>query len=294
MTVQPACRLSTCFSGVTPVSERPVAIVTGATRGIGRWIALGMARADYHVVLIGRDQARGVATKTWIDWQVPKACTELVTADLSLLSETRKAGKLIAARYPRLTVLINNAGVFETRPTATAEGHDRVLATNLLCPFVLTQELLPSLTAGAPSRIVNIGSSTSDRAQINPDALVLGRRWAMRRAYSQSKLALMMTTFRLANRLKGTGVVANVVHPGLVATGLVRSGGLIGLVWQGLALTALTEEQGADTPLHAALAPELGSVSGVYLKNRRAVPPNPQALDAELLERVWQATERLT
>lgn len=246
------------------------------------------------MILIGRDRARGVATQTWIDRQVPQANTELLIADLSLLSETRNVGKRIAARYSRISVLINNAGVFDSRPIATAEGHDRVLATNLLCPFVLTQVLLPLLVAGAPSRVINIGSSTSDRAQIDPDNLVLGRRWAMRRAYSQSKLALMMTTFALARRLEGTGVVANVVHPGLVATGLVRTGGLIGLVWRGLALTALTEEQGADTPLYAALAPELGSVSGIYLKERLAVPPNRLALDPDLVERVWQATERLT
>jgi NAD(P)-dependent dehydrogenase (short-subunit alcohol dehydrogenase family) len=277
----------------TMASERPIAVVTGATGGIGRWIALGMARAGHHVILVGRDLARGTATRSWIDRQVTEASSELLIADLSLLSETRKAGRHIAARYSRISVLINNAGVFESRPIATAEGHDRVLATNLLCPFVLTQVLLPLLLAGAPSRIVNVGSSTSDHAGIDADNLVLGRRWAMQRAYSQSKLALMMTTFGFANRLKGTGVVANVVHPGLVATGLVRTGGLIGLVWRALALAALTEEEGADTPLHAALAPELASVSGLYLKDRRAAPPNPRALDPDLLERVWQATERL-
>jgi NAD(P)-dependent dehydrogenase (short-subunit alcohol dehydrogenase family) len=224
---------------------------------------------------------------------LPNVATLLI-ADLSLLSETRAVGGLVAARHPRIAVLINNAGVFQSRPIATAEGHDSVLATNLLSPFVLTQALLPSLVAGAPSRIVNIGSSTSDHARIDPDNLVLGRRWAMRRSYGQSKLALMMITFSLANRLRGTGVVANVVHPGLVATGLVRAGGVIGLVWRGLALMALTGEQGADTPLHAALSPEFASVSGLYLKDRRAVPPNRRALNADLVERVWQATERLT
>jgi len=274
-------------------NDRPVAVVTGATGGIGRWIALGMARAGHHVILIGRDRGRGRAALSWIDRQVPQASTELLIADLSLLSETRNAARQIAARHARLSVLINNAGVFETRPIATAEGHDRVLATNLLSPFVLTQELLPVLLAGAPSRIVNVGSSTSDNARIDPDNLVLGRRWTMRGAYSHSKLALMMTTFRLADRLKGTGVVANVVHPGLVATGLVRSGGVIGLVWRGLAFAALTEEQGAVTPLQAALAPEFAAASGLYLKDRRAAPPNPRALDQDLQERVWQATERL-
>jgi NAD(P)-dependent dehydrogenase (short-subunit alcohol dehydrogenase family) len=274
--------------------ERPIAVVTGATGGIGRWIALGMARAGHHVILMGRDRGRAESTRTWIDRQVPQASIELVIADLSLLSETRNAGRHIAERHSRIAVLINNAGVFETRPVTTAEGHDRVLATNLLSPFVLTEELLPSLLAGAPSRIVNVGSSTSDRARIDPDNLVLGHRWAMQRAYSQSKLALMMTTFHLANRLRGTGVVANVVHPGLVASGLVRTGGVIGLVWRGLAFAALTEEQGALTPLHAALAPEFASASGLYLKDRRVVPPNPRALDPDVLERVWRATARLT
>ena len=224
---------------------------------------------------------------------MPRASTELLVADLSLLSATRDVGNAILSRHPEIAVLVNNAGIFDARPVTTAEGHDRVLATNLLSPFVLTSTLLPALRAGAPSRIVNVGSSTSDRARIDLARLAPGRPWAMQRAYGQSKLALMMTTFALARRLQGTGVVANVVHPGLVASGLVRTGGIIGLVWRCLAPFALTEEQGADTPLYAALAPELAAVSGVYLKNRRPATPNRQALDPALVEQVWTATERL-
>jgi NAD(P)-dependent dehydrogenase (short-subunit alcohol dehydrogenase family) len=115
----------------------------------------------------------------------------------------------------------------------------------------------------------------------------------MLRAYSQSKLALMMTTFALAKRLRGTGVTANVVHPGMVATGLVRTGGMVGLAWRCLTAISLSEERGADTSLHAALAPELATVSGAYFKNRQSVLPNWQALNPALLERVWLATERL-
>ena len=198
---------SICSRGVAPVSNgRPIAIVTGATRGIGRWIALGMARAGHHVVMIGRDRARGVATQTWIDHQVPRAST--ATSDSRSLAAIRNAECRQAYRRPLLahfSVDQQRRGLRIHTELSTEEGHDRVLATNLLCPFVLTQVLLPLLVAGAPSRIINIGSSTSDRAQIDPDALVLGRRWAMRRAYSQSKLALMMTTFRLANRLRRNG-----------------------------------------------------------------------------------------
>ncbi len=274
-------------------AERPVAVVSGATGGIGRWIALGLVRAGFHVVLVGRDRARGEVAQAWIAERAPQASTELVIADLSLLAATQAAGEIIASRHPRIAVLVNNAGVFDTRPVITEEGHERVLATNLLSPFVLTQVLLPALQASAPSRIVNVGSSTSDGARIDPDHLVLGRSWGMVRAYGQSKLALMMITFALAKRLEGTGVVANVVHPGVVATGLVRTGGVIGLFWRCLGRVALTEEQGADTPLYAALAPEYATVSGVYLKKRRAVPPNRLALDPVLVARVWGATDSL-
>jgi retinol dehydrogenase-14 len=270
-----------------------VAVVTGGTGGIGRWIALGLVKAGYHVVLIGRDRARGEAARTWIAEQASQASMDLVIADLSVLAATRAAGLCLLSRYPKIAVLVNNAGAFDITPVTTAEGHNRVLATNLLSPFVLTQVLLPALRAAAPSRIVNIGSSMSDRTRISPHHLMLDRRWTMVRAYSQSKLALMMITFALSRRMEGTGVVANVVHPGLVATRLVRTGGVIGIVWRCIAWIALTEAQGADTPLYAALAPELAAVSGVYIKKRRAVRPNRQALDRGLVEDVWAATERL-
>lgn len=273
--------------------EHPVSVVTGATGGIGRWIALGLARAGHHTILVGRNRTRGEAAQTWLTERVPNSSSELVIANLSLLSATRDAAVFIASRHPKISSLVNNAAIFEAKPLLTTEGHERVLATNLLSPFVFTRALLPALLAGAPSRIIAIGSSTSDHAHIDPDNLMLGRHWRMQRAYSQSKLALMMTTFALAKQLENTGVVANVVHPGLVATGLVRTGGIIGLAWRCLAGVALTEEQGADTPLHAALAPELATVSGAYLKNCRIVPPNPQALDPIRVARVWKATERL-
>jgi NAD(P)-dependent dehydrogenase (short-subunit alcohol dehydrogenase family) len=274
-------------------TRRPIAVVTGGSGGIGRWIALGLARAGYHVVLIGRDRARGEAAQAWIARQTPQATTDLLIADLSVLAATRAAGRCVLSRYSKIAVLVNNAGVFDSEPVTTVEGHNRVLATNLLSPFVLTQMLLPALRAAAPARIVMIGSSMSDRTRISPDHLVLARRWTMVRAYSQSKLALMMITFALSRRLEGTGVVANVVHPGLVATGLVRTGGVIGIAWRCLARVALSEAQGADTPLYAALAPEFATLSGVYVKKRRVVRPNRQALDPGLVEEVWTATERL-
>ena len=271
----------------------PIAVVTGATGGLGRHVALGLARAGRHVVLIARDQARADAARAWIAKHVPQASTAIELADLSSLSQAQAAGLRIAAHHPKIELLVNNAGVFEAKPISTAEGFDRVLAVNLLAPMVLTGALLPALRAGGPARIVNVGSSSSDRARLNPDELVLGDRWGMVKAYGQSKLALMMATFALAARLQGSGVVANVVHPGLVATGLVRTGGVIGAAWKLMALGALTEAEGADPPLHVALDPAFEEVSGAYIKRRRAVRPNPQAQDRSQMDRVWIQVQRL-
>ncbi len=271
-----------------------VAVVTGATGGIGRWIALGLAQAGYHVVLTGRDRSRTEAAELWIKTHLSLSSTETVVADLSLIGVARDAGRTILSKHAKIHVLVNNAGIFDTKRVLTIERRERVLATNLLCPILLSRVLSPALRAGAPSRIINIGSSTSDSAHLDPQRLELGSRWTMTRAYSQSKLAMMMATFALAKRLEGSGVVANVVHPGLVATELVRAGGVIGFVWRCLARFALTEQQGADTPLHAALNPQFADISGAYIKDRRCVKPNSQALDPTQLELVWKATERLT
>ncbi len=275
----------------------PVSIVTGGTGGIGRWIALGLVRAGHTVVLIGRNRAHGDAALDWIRARIPDAQVELLIADLSSVAAARQAGMMIDARYSEIDVLVNNAGMFGTRREETPEGHERVLATNHLTAFVLTRALIPALRAAAElrgsARIVNVGSSTSDRARIDPADLECRRKWGMVRAYSQSKLALMMVTFGWARRLEGTGVVANVVHPGAVATGLVRERGAIGFAWRAMSPFLLTEEQGADTPLHACLAPMFATTSAAYVKRRRIVRPNRRALNPLLTERVWSATETL-
>ena len=275
--------------------SNPLSVVTGATGGIGRWIALGLARAGHDLAIIARDESRGLQTEDWLRAQISQARTRRIIADLSLLAEARRAARDVAAAGRPVAVLVNNAGVFCARREETAEGHERVLAVNHLAPFVLTRALLPALQA-APrgARIVNVGSSTSDRARICPDDLEGRRRWGLVHTYGQSKLALLIATQGWAARLEGTRVVANTVHPGAVATGLVRAGGPIGLAWRAMAPFLLSEQQGADSPLHVATSPEFAAVSGAYVKRRRVVRPNPLTQDADLARRVWEATETLT
>ncbi len=271
-----------------------VAVVTGATSGIGRWIALRLARAGFHLVLPARTEARGQEARAWITAQHPEAAIDVVAADLSSLASTLAAAVAIRDRYPAISLLVNNAGVFRARRERTAEGRDLVLAVNHLAPHLLMRELRPALLAGAPSRIVTVGSSTSDRARIDPENLELERGWTMVGAYSSSKLAVMMSTFETARQLAGTGVTANVVHPGTVATSLIRTGGVIGLAWTAMRPFLRTEEQGADTPVHVALSPDLARTTGRYFKNRQKVAPNKLALDPVLVRAVWTASERLT
>ena len=274
-------------------SGRQVSVVTGASGGIGRWIALGLARAGHHVVLVCRDPARGAAAIDWIGRQAPSAGVELRHADLSSLRAACDLGRGLIADHPRIGLLINNAGMFTARRQTTAEGVEAVLAVNHLAPLVLADILEPALRAAAPSRIVNVGSSTSDRAAVDPDDLELTRHWSMVRAYAGSKLAMMMATFARAERLRGNGVVANVVHPGFVATGLIRESGPIGVAGRLMSPFARTEEQGAATPLHAALSSDWATITGAYAKDRAIARPNPRARDPALVARVERATRAL-
>ena len=271
------------------------AVVTGATGGIGRWVALGLADAGFRLFVIGRDPARLAATRGWIAGRIPGSAgrIEPIRADLSLLSETRAAAGLVLSRTDSLAVLVNNAGTLSPHRVVTREGHERTLAVNHLAPFVLTRALLPALLREASARIVDVGSSTSDRARIDPDDLELVRHWRMTRAYARSKLALLMADLELARQLDGSSVTVNVVHPGTVATGLVRGPSVASLAWKVMARFVLSECQGAEAPLHAALSADCAGLNGVYLKRCRAVPPNRSALDPALRRRVVAATEAL-
>lgn len=275
------------------MADQKIAVITGATTGLGRWVALGIARAGYHTVLIVRDAGRGAETQHFIAERARGASTALVLADLSSLVQARQAGEAIAASHPRVDLLVNNAGLITPRRQVTAEGREMILAVNHLAPFVLTQALEAALRAGSPARIVNVGSTASDRATLDLTDLEGARSWNALRAYGRSKLALMMATFEWARRLEGSGVTANVLHPGVVATTLGTVPGPIGWGWAAIRPFMISPEQGAATPLHLALSPLVEGETGKYWKRSRPARPNRQALDTALVRQLWRETERL-
>lgn len=284
--------------GVVGLMLQKIALVTGVTHGIGRWTALGLAKSFGIVGVVARDRGRGEATQKWLGKRAPAGRIDLFVADLSSLADVRRLATEIQSRYPRLDVLVNNAGLARDKREVTVDGLERTIAVNYFAPFLLTLELLDLLRRSAPARIVNVGSSSSDRAALDLGNLQSERHFSTIGAYGQSKLAVMLFTFELARRLDGTGVVVNVVHPGTVATNIFNLGG-----WKGALITVLSPlvrlfllspEQGARTTLHVATSPALATVTGRYFKECKEAAANPLSQDRALATGLWERSAALT
>lgn len=272
------------------------ALVTGATGGIGFHTARGLARAGFRVLLHGRTPEPAEEACRRLMSEAPGSRAEPVAADLASLAAVRGLARAVEARTDALAVLVNNAGLFRPRREVSVDGNEMILAVNHLAPFLLTRELLPLLRRAGAARIVNVGSAASDRARLDlgdPHSTRRPGLLGMAAAYGQSKLMLMMATFEWARRLEGTGITANVVHPGLVATKIAERGGVAGLAWRIGKPFMLSPEKGAEASLHVATAPDLAGVTGRYFRRQREAAPNPLALDRDLAARVWRLTEEL-
>ena len=268
--------------------ETTTAVVTGANSGIGLETARGLARAGFRVVLLCRNAERAQAAKTDIDASVPGARTEIVLGDLGDLASVRAAAAEVQQRLDRLDVLVNNAGITLRKRAVTADGHEAMWATNHLGPFLLTNLLLPLLRASAPARIVNVASDAHKWGRIHFDDLEATRGYGFMSfpRYGETKLMNMLFTLELARRLEGTGVTANCVHPGAVATNIGAPPKLVGKVTK---VILKSPEQGARASLRVALDPALATTSGSYFNGRKNIDGKraKRARDAALAEQLW-------
>lgn len=219
-----------------------------------------------------------------------------VVADLASLADVRRLASEINARYGRLDVLINNAGLATSRREFTVDGLERQLAVNHLAPFLLTNLLLPKLKASAPARIVNVASNAHRRATLDLGDLNWERRpYSAFKAYGATKLANILFTRELASRLKGSGVTANCLHPGVVATnifsGLGVLGRLFGVVSRPFLLSA---SRGAETTVHLATAADVAGTSGEYFARRRPVDTSAAGRDEAMGRRLWEQSAAMT
>ena len=272
-------------------------LITGGTNGIGKVTALELAKAGATVVIIGRSASKTAQTITEIKQQSGSQSVESIIADLSSLAEVRRAAAEFKARYNRLDVLINNAGAVFAQRQQTVDGYEMTFALNHLAYFLLTNLLLDTLKASAPSRIVNVSSDAHKGAKLNFDDLQHQQSYGMGgfSVYSKSKLANILFTYELARRLQGTGVTVNVLHPGFVASGFGRNnGGLMRWIMPVIQrFFAISEEQGAQTSIYLASSPEVEGVSGKYFDKSKAIPSSPESYDEAAQKRLWTVSEAL-
>jgi retinol dehydrogenase-12 len=277
---------------MTDLSGR-ICLVTGATRGIGRATAEALAKMGAQVLIHGRDSASvGAVVREMVRYGQVAG----VVGDLGSLAAVRRLAKDVAARHPRLDVLVNNAGTGSLGRAPTADGFERQFAVNHLAPFLLTNLLLERLKASSAGRVVTVSSMAHRSGKLDFDDLNWERRkYSGLGAYSASKLANILFTTELARRLGGTQVTANCLHPGVVATNIFNTIGfgarLVGVLFRPFMLSAA---KGAVTSVYLASSPEVANVTGKFFDKCREAATAPAAQDTAAARRLWEISERLT
>jgi retinol dehydrogenase 12 len=273
-----------------------VCVVTGATSGIGRATAEALSGMGAEIAIVCRDVTRGEELRAALLSRPGAAPVRVVLADLAEQAQIRHAAGEILASYPRIHLLVNNAGLVNLHHSLTKDGIEAVFAVNHLAYFLLTLLLLDRLRESAPARIVNVASHAHKFVSgISFDDLGHERAYKWTRVYGQSKLANLLFTRELARRLEGSGVTVNALHPGAVATGLGRNNGALSRLLIGLLSPFFnTPKKGAETSIHLASSPAVEGVSGRYFAKCKEVKPSPAAQDDGAALRLWELSERMT
>ena len=275
------------------IPAQRIAVVTGASSGIGLHTALGLARIGMRVVMVGRDRGRTEAARRLVTERSGSDRVDIALADFSRLAELRRLAEEILASHDRLDLLVNNAGLVSPKYRLSADGYELTFAVNHLAPFLLTNLLLERLKAAAPARIVTVASEAHRGNRIDVGNLVRPHDWTMSKAYGRSKLCNILFTRELASRLDASSVVATCLHPGVVATAIGQRGGLAELGWRLMKPFMISPEKGAETPVFLATVPDPVPFHGGYVIRKTLTRPDPPAHDSGLARRLWDESARL-
>lgn len=280
--------------------EGKTCLITGSTSGIGKEIAIGLAKMKANVILVGRNKAKCQETAEEIcrnaSVDTTKNQVSYLLGDLSSQESIHQLAKKFLDNYQSLDILINNAGVFLSRRLTTVDGIEYTFAVNHLAPFLLTNLLFERMKASSPSRIITTSSVAHRGAHINFDNFQFERgKYNGVQAYRQSKLANILFSKELARRSSGTGVTSNCFHPGGVRTNLIQSSPWhYRLIWLIITPFLISPRKGADTAVYLASSSMLENVSGEYFVNRKSVDPSGLADDPQLAAKLWMISEELT
>jgi NAD(P)-dependent dehydrogenase (short-subunit alcohol dehydrogenase family) len=275
-----------------------VCAITGSTSGIGKETARSLAKMGFHVLLIGRNEKEGASVKNEIMTDSGNPNIDFLLADLSSQADIRRLAGAITTRYSSVHALINNAGIAPLKRSVSVDGIERTFAVNYLAPFILTNLLLERLKASAPARVVNVAGDFHRKATIQFDDLMSEKEYNGIRANNQAKLALILFTYELARRLDGTGVTANCLHPGAVATdGPLKDPDLPAFsrgMYKLVRLFFASPAKGAETSVYLSTSPEVEKVTGKYFIKKTPVASSPESYDEGIAQRLWKVSEELT
>ncbi|TSC54583.1 MAG: hypothetical protein LiPW30_49 [Parcubacteria group bacterium LiPW_30] len=271
-------------------------LITGATSGIGKETALSLARMGANVIFTSRDEKNGEKTKMDIVNETKNSNVNYLICDLSSFRSIRELTEEFKKKYERLDVLINNAGVLPQEREVSKDGIELNFAVNFLAPFLLTKLLLPLLKQSSPSRVINVSSSMHTEGEIDFEDLESAKSFDKYKAYSQSKLALILFTKKLAKDLRGSGVTVNALHPGVVDTEMtmknVRKMNPIASFF--FKRTLISSKEGAETSVYLASSPLLVDVTGKYFVNKEINNAHASTEDTVLREKIWLVAEKYT
>ena len=273
-----------------------VCLITGANSGIGWVTARELAKAGMTVLMVCRDERKGEAARREIVAASGNERVSLLRCDLSDQEDIVQLASEVRRRHNHLDVLLHNAGLIGEKRTVTAQGLETTLAVNHLAPFLLTHLLLPCLRRSRAPRIVTVSSEAHRLARLDFNDLQSQKRYTPLIAYADSKLANILFTRSLADRLRHEGITANCLHPGGVATnfGAGFGSGLFGLAMTLARPFFISPEKGAETSIFLAASPSVEGVSGQYFDRKKPKQPSQKALSQYNAQRLWEISEQLT
>jgi NAD(P)-dependent dehydrogenase (short-subunit alcohol dehydrogenase family) len=268
-------------------------LITGATDGIGKETAIGMAKNGYNLILIGRNEEKGKKVSDEIRKIADSIDIDFFTADLILMKEVSRVADEVCQKYDRIDVLINNVGAYFAFRDVTEEGFERTFALNHLGYFLMTKKLLPLVEKSDYKRIVNVSSSAHYGVSFEFDNLNGEKKYRGFRAYQKSKLANVMFTYELAKKVKDSGITANCLHPGFVAS---KFGNNNNFIWRGIigfakALTAINVKKGAKNSIHLACSDDVKDISGRFFSNCEVKNGSGKAKNEEHNQKLWEISE---
>ncbi len=268
-----------------------ICMITGANSGIGKATALSIAEMGAVVIMICRDKNRGESAQKEIINETGNKSVDLLICDLTSQESIYKLVENFKKKYQKLHVLINNAGVVKTNRTLTIDGFETTFAVNYLAPFLLTNLLLDILKKSVPSRIVNVSSGIHKNGNINFDDLQAENKYRSYKAYGQSKLALILFTYELSKKIKGTGVTVNALHPGFTRTNIGRD---YSVFIRAFTKLSKNPKKGAETSIYLATSPEVEGITGKYFIKKQQTMSSKDSYNKELAKELWKVSLELT